>query len=172
LSRRLSGGRCTSWQTTGGLALAPKPWWRARLPAHIGRRELDVVAQALLVSPSDLSLVEVMNSAGPGNALMIRIQRGDTAEIFTGFGQRGVPAETVAQAAVAAVAEAKEFLAAGVPVGPHLADQLLIPLALAGGGSFDAVGLTPHTTTNIEVVQKFLEVDVRVTGTRVVLTRK
>jgi RNA 3'-terminal phosphate cyclase (ATP) len=77
--------------------------------------------------------------------------------MFTGFGQRGVKAEAVA---AAAVRETKEYLAAGAPVGPHLADQLLIPLALAGGGSFDTMALTTHTTTNIEVVKKFLDVEV------------
>jgi RNA 3'-terminal phosphate cyclase (ATP) len=136
----------------------------ARLPAHIGRRELDVVARQLSAAPGDLALDEVEDAAGPGNALMIRISRGGVTEMFTGFGQRGVPAEKVAEAAVA---EAKAFLATGAPVGPHLADQLLIPLALGRGGSFDTVELTQHTTTNIEVVQKFLDIDVRVTGAHV-----
>ncbi len=140
----------------------------ARLPAHIAQRELSVVEQELSVSPGDLTIDEVQSSAGPGNVLMIRIERGDATEMFTGFGQRGVPAEKVA---AGAVAEAKAFLAAGVPVGPHLADQLLIPLALAGGGSFDTSELTLHGTTNIEVVQRFLDIQVRVepreaTGTR------
>jgi len=60
--------------------------------------------------------------------------------------------------AQAAVREAQDFLDAGVPVGPHLADQLLLPLALAGGGSFDTVEPTSHTRTNIEVLQKFLDI--------------
>ncbi len=116
----------------------------ARLPVHIAERELAVVAREFSLGKHDLAIEEFKNSAGPGNAIMIRIDRGEATEMFTGFGQRGVPAENVAGAAVA---EAKAFLAAGMPVGPHLADQLLIPLALAGGGSFDTTELTPHTTT-------------------------
>ncbi len=131
----------------------------ARLPAHIAERELSVVSRELSVAPSDLAIEEIRNSAGPGSVLLVRIERGRATEIFTGFGQRGVPAEKVAGAAVA---EAKAFLATRMPVGPHLADQLLIPLALAGGGSFDAAELTLHATTNIEVVQKFLDIEVRV----------
>jgi RNA 3'-terminal phosphate cyclase len=51
-------------------------------------------------------------------------------------------------------------LAAGVPVGDCLADQLLLPLALAGGGSYTTLALTRHAATNIEVIRKFLDVTV------------
>ncbi len=61
------------------------------------------------------------------------------------------------------VKEAQAYLDSGAPVGCHLADQLLIPLALAGGGSFTTVTPTPHTTTNIEVVKKFLPVEITTT---------
>jgi RNA 3'-terminal phosphate cyclase (ATP) len=141
----------------------------ARLPRHIAERELDVVARELSVPKGDLAIEELANPAGPGNVLLIRIDRGDVTEIFTGFGQRGVPAEEVAQAAVR---EAQDFLAVGVPVGPHLADQLLLPLALAGGGSFDTVEPTSHTRTNIEVLQKFLDIDVAAVGSRLTVTRR
>jgi RNA 3'-terminal phosphate cyclase len=50
---------------------------------------------------------------------------------------------------------------ASVPVGEHLADQLLLPLALAGGGSFLTVPLSRHATTNALVLQAFLDVEVR-----------
>ena len=43
---------------------------------------------------------------------------------------------------------------------PHLADQLLIPLALAGG-RFRTVRPTRHFTTNVEVIKRFLEVDIQ-----------
>ena len=48
------------------------------------------------------------------------------------------------------------------PMGKHLADQLLIPLAMAGGGSFRTLPLTRHTTTNMEMVKRFLNVEIRV----------
>jgi len=62
----------------------------------------------------------------------------------------------------AAVDEARDYLASGAPVGPHLADQLLLPMAMAGGGSFRTVAPTRHALTNIEVLKKFLEIEVRV----------
>jgi RNA 3'-terminal phosphate cyclase (ATP) len=55
-----------------------------------------------------------------------------------------------------------------VPVGPHLADQLVLPLAMAAGlhgqpSSFRTQPLTPHSVTHIELVQRFLDVTVEVT---------
>jgi RNA 3'-terminal phosphate cyclase (ATP) len=70
---------------------------------------------------------------------------------------RGVRAEAVAAEAAEA---AQRYLAAAVPVGDCLADQLLLPLALAGGGSYKTLGLTRHSETNIEVIRKFLDVTV------------
>ena len=43
-------------------------------------------------------------------------------------------------------------------VDEHLADQLLLPMALAGGGSFSAVSLNMHAKTNMEVIRQFLPV--------------
>jgi len=54
------------------------------------------------------------------------------------------------------------YLDAGVPVAEHLADQLLIPMALAGGGRFRTVPPTLHTTTNIDVIRRFLDVSIDV----------
>ncbi|MFL6281901.1 MAG: RNA 3'-terminal phosphate cyclase, partial [Pyrinomonadaceae bacterium] len=56
--------------------------------------------------------------------------------------------------------EARRYLDAGAPGGCHLADQLLIPLALARGGSYVTQTPTPHTTTNIEVIKKLLPVEI------------
>ena len=47
-------------------------------------------------------------------------------------------------------------------MGPYLADQLLVPLALAGGGAFRTMPLSPHCTTNIAVIREFLGVTVAV----------
>ena len=57
---------------------------------------------------------------------------------------------------------AQAYLAADVPVGPCLADQLMIPMALSGGGEFRTLPLSRHATTNIEIMKHFLDVDVEV----------
>jgi RNA 3'-terminal phosphate cyclase (ATP) len=45
-------------------------------------------------------------------------------------------------------------------VGRYLADQLLVPLALAGGGKFRTLSPTQHTKTNVEIIKKFLDVEI------------
>ena len=62
------------------------------------------------------------------------------------------------QVAERAAAEVQTLLAADAPVGEHLADQLLIPMALAGGGAFRTVAPSLHTRTNAAVVERFLPV--------------
>jgi RNA 3'-terminal phosphate cyclase (ATP) len=39
--------------------------------------------------------------------------------------------------------------------------QLLVPFALASGGSFRTLALTGHTTTSIDILERFLDVRVR-----------
>ncbi|MCP4161105.1 MAG: RNA 3'-terminal phosphate cyclase, partial [Deltaproteobacteria bacterium] len=48
------------------------------------------------------------------------------------------------------------------PVFEYLADQLLIPFAMAGSGSFRTVKPTNHTITNIDIIQKFLDVTIEI----------
>ncbi len=45
-----------------------------------------------------------------------------------------------------------------MPIGPHLADQLLLPMSLARGGKYIVAEPTLHTTTNIDVIRQFLPV--------------
>ena len=130
------------------------------LPAAIGERELTVVSEQLGWVPDQLDLEESDDAVSPGNVLTIEIESEGLTEVFTGMGQRGVRAE---QVAAEVIKEVRRYLEIGAPVGEHLADQLLIPMALAGGGSYTTGPLTLHTTTNIEVIKKFLAVDVRTT---------
>jgi RNA 3'-terminal phosphate cyclase (ATP) len=97
----------------------------------------------------------VVKGGGHGNVLVVEFGYAHVTEQFTAFGERGTPAE---QVAANAVAEVRAYLRAGAPVGPHLADQLLLPMALAGGGSFVGGQPTGHTRTNIAVIERFLPV--------------
>lgn len=129
----------------------------SRLPMHIAERELATV-QELLGWPAGICHVQMdETSPGPGNALMLTIASEHITECFTCFGERGRPAEAVA---ADGCAEVSAYLAAGVPVGPHLADQLLLPMALAGGGAFRTRAPTRHFTTNAEVIKQFMAVTI------------
>lgn len=131
----------------------------ANLPVNIAHRELKVVREKLEWDKDCLKTVEVKNSQGLGNILTVEIETENVTEVFTGFGERGVSAEKVAKRTVKQV---KEYLAYEVPVGRYLADQLLIPMAMAGGGRFRTLSPTKHTTTNIEIIKKFLDVEIDV----------
>jgi RNA 3'-terminal phosphate cyclase (ATP) len=129
----------------------------ARLPRSIGERELKVVRDRLGWSEECCRVEEADSSPGPGNILCIEIGSEHCAEVFTGFGELGVSAEKVAKNTVRLV---EEYLSANVPVGPYLADQLLLPMALSGGGSFRTIAPTRHMTTNADVIRLFLPVEV------------
>ena len=129
----------------------------ASLPEGIGKREMSVVRDRLGLDRSLCRVETVDESVGPGNVLIIVVEGEPVTEVVTGFGIKGVTAEKVASDACD---EAERYLCSDVPVGIHLADQLLVPMALAGGGSFRTLPPTPHTVTNAGVVQRFLNVSI------------
>jgi RNA 3'-terminal phosphate cyclase (ATP) len=130
----------------------------AHLDRDIARRELSVVRKRLGFGPEELEVQDHEDSIGPGNLLTIEQRYEHVTELVTGFGQRGVPAEKVAHNACD---ELQSYLQHGAPVGEHLADQILLPLALAGGGAFETGPMSLHTKTNIDVIQRFLPVRIQ-----------
>jgi RNA 3'-terminal phosphate cyclase (ATP) len=130
----------------------------ASLPRHVGEREI-AVAQERLDHPA----CEVLEfpKAGPHNVFMVEVELASGArELVTSQGRKGYPAEDVADDALD---DLEDYLEAGVPVGEHLSDQLLLPMALAGKGRFRTLGpLSRHATTNIETIREFLDVPIDV----------
>jgi RNA 3'-terminal phosphate cyclase (ATP) len=131
----------------------------AALPAAIGHRELSELKQKLDWPMEQLKLVELDRSCGPGNVLSAVVESEHATEVFTAFGEKGVRAEQVAESVAGKV---REYLAAGVPVGAQLADQLLLPLALAKGGAFRTLPLTLHARTQLELLQELHRTSFRV----------
>lgn len=91
--------------------------------------------------------------------VIIEIASEFVTEVFTAFGRYGVKSKHIAEEALK---QAREYLAADVPVGRYLADQILLPLGIAawqGGGSstFRTLPLSRHATTHIEIMQQFLD---------------
>jgi RNA 3'-terminal phosphate cyclase (ATP) len=133
----------------------------SRLSRQIADRELAVIRSRLGWEDDELEVVLLSEGmAGPGNVVLLSIESEHVVEVFTGFGEIGVRAEAVAERVAQ---EARRYLAADVPVGPHLADQLLLPMALAGGGAFRTVPLSRHANTNLEVIGQFLGTSIDVT---------
>lgn len=129
----------------------------AGLPDHIAQREIDALREEL--SWPTFEIEKLPDDQGPGNLVTLEIESAHLTEVVTAFGQRGISAERVARSAAD---EARRYIGLDVPVGEHLADQLLLPLALARGGAYHTGPLTPHTTTNIETIQHFLDLRIDV----------
>lgn len=129
----------------------------ANLPRHIAERELAVIRER--IGTTDSEIVDPGDPRATGNVVMIELEGDHVTEVVTGFGQRGVRAEAVAGGACD---EAAAYLAHAAPVGEHLADQLIIPMALAGAGRFRTGPLSLHTRTNIDVVGEFVDTAIAV----------
>lgn len=130
----------------------------SHLPRKIAERELAIVTKELSWGQEDLAIEESISS-GPEHLILLEIESEKRTEIFTGFGERGLPAEAVADRAVKQV---RRYLAAGVAVGEHLTDQLLLPMAMMKGGCFSMIPPSRHTETNIDIIRKFLSINISV----------
>ena len=134
----------------------------ANLPMHIAERELAVIARLLSVQDRYTHITADSDATGPGNIVSIIIECSNITECFCAFGKKGMPAERVAESAVK---DAQRYLDAAVPVGRHLADQLPVLMALAGGGSFVTMQPSLHTLTNLTVIESFLGVSIETVQT-------
>ena len=125
----------------------------ANLPDHIAKREAKILVEQLGLDAKAIE-VERPKCRGAGNVLHVIVEHSEVTEVVTGFGQKGIPAERVASLAAA---EALDYLEYTAPVGEHLADQLVIPLALAKRGSVTCTPPSLHTRTNVAVVGRFID---------------
>jgi len=133
------------------------------LPRHVAEREIEAASSRLGWDASACGVIEAARAPGPGNTVSVEIQADHVTELFASIGEKGLPAERVA---LAAADEAAAWLAADVPVGEHLADQLLVPLALGSGGRFRTVRPTLHTTTQVDLLRQFIGVEVKASELR------
>lgn len=125
----------------------------AALPFNIAEREIATTRKLLSDWPEEaFSVRQLPEEQGPGNALMLEASFEHTAEIVTGFGKLGVSAESLAKTAAHRMAG---YLSSDAFAGPYLADQLLLPFALAGDGRFTTVKPSQHARTAADVIERF-----------------
>jgi RNA 3'-terminal phosphate cyclase (ATP) len=127
----------------------------AALPGEIAVRELAAVEKVLGWPDESRRIVQLPDGCGPGNILMLEAVFEHACELVSGFGKLGVPAQVLADKAAKRMAG---YLGSEAFAGPYLADQLLLPFALAGGGSFTTVRPSLHSRTAAEVIARFLDV--------------
>jgi RNA 3'-terminal phosphate cyclase (ATP) len=126
----------------------------SQISGGVAEREANVLRNRLGWPEEAVRIRGRTHSDGPGNIVIARLPHEHVTEVFSSVGSFNVSAETVAETLARAVLA---YRAAGAPVGEHLADQLLLPMALAGGGHFVTSDLTQHSLTNIEVMTRFLD---------------
>ncbi|MCQ3030336.1 RNA 3'-terminal phosphate cyclase [Pseudomonas syringae] len=127
----------------------------AGLARQVAERELLHAGTSLDIGPEARHCVVLADERGPGNVLMLEFACEQVTELFSVFGQSRVRAEVVAQGGVD---QARYWLGSPAAVGEHLADQLLLPMAIAGAGSFTTPSMTEHLQSNISVIERFLPV--------------
>lgn len=123
------------------------------LPISIAGRILDA---AIVQNPCEDATVEI-REPGPGRGVCCLYEAvfENAAELISAFGETNVTAERVGRGAAKRI---HDFIGSGVPVGRCLADQLLLPMALAGESGFTTTVLDDHVATNISIIEKFLPV--------------
>ncbi|NLS28488.1 RNA 3'-terminal phosphate cyclase [Sphingomonas sp. S2M10] len=125
----------------------------AGLPFNIAEREIATARKLLPEWPEDaFALRQLPDEQGPGNVLLLEAEFEQATEIVSGFGRLGVSAESLAKTAAHRMAG---FLASEAFAGPYLADQLLLPFALVGGGSFTTVKPSQHALTACDIIERF-----------------
>ncbi|MFW6449030.1 MAG: RNA 3'-terminal phosphate cyclase [Halobacteriota archaeon] len=121
--------------------------------ADVAERQRDGLREALDAHATAIARTEVryVETACPGTSVLLVARYEGGVAGFDALGERGTPAEVVgAEAAEAFVA----FDDGAGAVDHHLADQLLVPLAL-GGGVVSAPAVTDHVRTNAAVIEAF-----------------
>ena len=127
----------------------------SNLSPAIAERELDTLCRTLTWSETKCEVVELRDGVGPGNTLSVTLAFENVTEVIVGFGTRNRSAEAVAGDVAR---RCRRYLQTGAPVGEYLADQLLLPFALAGGGSFHTQCLSRHAETHLDLIRRFLNV--------------
>lgn len=128
------------------------------VPKHVAERELAVlVARLRHLNPT--SRVNHVKSAGPGNVVTTYLRYEGHTTTLVSFGERRMSAATVANELANATLA---YVNSEAAIDEHHADQLLLPMALAGGGRFTTTEPSLHFTTNASVIAEFLPVKIEV----------
>jgi RNA 3'-terminal phosphate cyclase (ATP) len=135
-----------------GRAVAANLPAQARIPERMAAHARALLLERLPGAEPGIVPVGV-EAACAGAGLFLVAEHDDVRAGFSALGARGRPAERVAEEAVA---ELLAYHDAGAAVDRHLADQILVPLALASGVSrFSAETATRHLATNAWVIERF-----------------
>jgi RNA 3'-terminal phosphate cyclase (ATP) len=126
-----------------------------KVPDEVAHKETSALRKHLHWPENTVFIESPDNSDCPGNVLVAEMTFANITERVTSFGAFGKTSKRVAQEVAKMM---QNYLGSEAVVGRHLADQLLLPMALAGGGKVHTSAPSNHVKTNIEVIERFLPV--------------
>ena len=129
------------------------------LPDHIVQREISHMTMSLDEYKDRVrSRASACRAYSPGNFVFLAAEYEHSVAGFSALGKRGKPAEEVAEEVSRRF---RAFENSAATVDSHLADQIILYLALAQDDSiFIAEKITSHLVTNIDIIRKFLPVNI------------
>ena len=123
------------------------------LAKNVAKREWSAFQKRVHWNSDQFTAKVVEGGKGPGNVMYARQPFENVMAVHAAFGMRNVSSEIVGSQLASAV---RGYEANDAPVCEHLADQLMLPFALFGGGSYRCTQVSEHTRTNADVINLFL----------------
>ncbi len=130
----------------------------SNLPMNIAERQRDQVLKRFRDHGDEVPRIELSKgpSPGTGTVVFVRAKFENGVAGFTSLGKKGKPAEKVADDACS---DFFRSMSSGAVVDDHLADQLVLYMALAKGrSSLITDRITKHLAANMWVIEQFLPV--------------
>ena len=130
------------------------------LKRSIAERELEVLREQLGWTLDHSAIPVTRQNEGPGNALLATLRHEHVTEVFCAIGEKSRSAEGVAHDVARQV---KRYASSAGALGQYLADQWVLPLALAVWRSgraarYTCTDVSLHAATNFSVIGQFLPV--------------
>ena len=132
-------------------------------------RELASAKSVLIEAGIDEAIIttqsDKLQGIGEGNSCYAKVtyqianSQKSHSEVFTLLGAKRTSAEKMGNR-LAGLVKRYVFKTEAL-VDEHLTDQLLLPLALAGGGEFTARTISQHTETQAWMIEQFLPVEIK-----------
>ncbi|MEM9103849.1 MAG: RNA 3'-terminal phosphate cyclase [Pseudomonadota bacterium] len=126
----------------------------SRLPLNILEREFTIIKKQLDWHQAKFMKLSV-DAPGPGNALLMQYITEQHCTTIESTGKKGISAEAIAKKLSKKM---RSFIQSQACVDSYLADQLLLPMALAGTGEFSTPAITEHTKTNIAIIEQMTDI--------------
>lgn len=131
----------------------------SHLAYDIAQRELAALQAALPWKHIAGGITQTRDSNGPGNMLSAHLRYQHVTHVVSALGERRRRGEDIARQVATEACEFHNYPHAA-PVGEYLCDQLMIPLAITGGGQFRCTNWSLHAESQRYVIAQFLGIDV------------